>query len=437
MNNITSSELLVYGAGAVALLAFNAVFVAAEFSLIKLRYTRFASAKLKEAKRSPAVAVMLDNMSASIKALRLGISICSIGTGFLVSPLALALANSLGWAEGWQLRWSVLLSFLVAVGAHFVLGELVPRAMALQHPTRSLKAAMPFVGAFRLLASPVSAFFNAVASLVLRVLRLDPSMDLNLLNVEAQIRSMALDGDELPEMAERFLSNVLELRKRVAYDIMIPRNQLQYIDTKDSVEDNLALVRKMGHTRFPICEGDLDHCVGLLHIKDLFRSGKTGSQINWLKIKRPIVRFAMDEPLERVLQRFLKAKKHFGLLTDEFGGTVGAVTLEDVLEELVGEIQDEFDRDEERISDMGDGLYEVDGLTPLHDLSEQIGVELEAEEVSTFGGYITYELGRMPKLKETFRIKNLEITATGLDARRVLSASVRVIASEGDGEERD
>ena len=223
-------------------------------------------------------------------------------------------------------------------------------------------------------------------------------------------------------MTESILSNAMDLRKRVAHDIMIPRNQLSFFDTEDSIEENLSVARETGHTRFPVCEGDLDRCIGIVHIKDVFRTGKSTQEIELHQLKRPISRFSTDEPLEAVLQEFLKQKQHFALLIDEFGGAVGAVTLEDVLEELVGEIQDEFDLDREMISQLGEKSFLIDGLTPLHDVAEEIGVELESEEVSTFGGFITLKLGRMPHLNEVFTIDRLQVTVGNVDDRRVIAA---------------
>jgi len=424
----STSELTTCAVGAALLLTLNAIFVGAEFSLVKLRFTRFGSGRMKEARESERIGGLLEDMSSSIKLLRLGISMFSIGAAFLILPLAYTLTVRMGWAAGVELRTSLVLSLLVAVTAHFVLGELVPRAMALQHPVSTIRWALPFVMVFRILAKPLSVSLNFLSGLILKVLRLDPNLDLDLLDVEAQIRSLVNEGDELPPMAENIMSNALELRKRVAHDIMIPRNQLRYIDLEDTAEESLQIARKTGHTRFPICNGDLDDCVGIVHIKDAFRSGQEGTSIDWESLKRPMITFSMDEPLEAVLQRFLKTRKHFALLKDEFGGTVGAVTLEDVLEELVGDIQDEFDKEEALVTETSGGIFQVDGLTALHDLSDDLGIEFQAEEVSTFGGYITYELGRMPQQGEKFRIKDLEIEVTAVDERRVLGAQVRVVA---------
>jgi CBS domain containing-hemolysin-like protein len=423
----TASELTTCGIGAAVLLALNGIFVGAEFSLVKLRFTRFGSGRMKEARESERIAGLLEDMSASIKMLRLGISMFSIGAAFLILPLAYALTTHMGWAVGYELRVSIAISLLFAVMAHFVLGELVPRAVALQHPVNTIRWALPFVLVFRVLSRPLSAALNFLSGIILKVFRLDPNLDLDLLDVEAQIRSLVVEGDELPALSESIVSNALELRKRVAHDIMIPRNQLRYIDLEDTPAEQFELARATGHTRFPICNADLDHCVGIVHIKDVFRSGQEGMRIGWDKLKRPMITFSMDAPLERVLQRFLKTRKHFALLKDEFGGTVGAVTLEDVLEELVGDIQDEFDKEEKLVMATEGGGFEVDGLTALHDLADEIGIELSADEVSTFGGYITYELGRMPKLNEEFRINELEIKVLAVDERRVLKAEVKIV----------
>ncbi len=432
--NHSTNELILFGIALLGLLGMNAVFVATEFSLMKMRFTRFGTGKMDEMKESKPVADLLENMSSSLKVLRLGISLSTIAFGILSVPLVYVGLAKLAWFAENLFEVAIILSVLAAVSVHFVLGELIPRSIAMQTPIRTLQFTVPLVRIFQFIAQPFSNLFNAASRLVLKSLRLNPDSDLNLIDVESQIRSIVSDGDELPEVTESILNNVMDMRKRVAHDIMIPRNQLKFFDVEDPPEENLKVARDTGHTRFPVCEGDLDQCVGIVHIKDVFRIGKAPEDIDLNEVKRPIARFSMDEPLEAVLQGFLKQKQHFALLIDEFGGAVGAVTLEDVLEELVGEIQDEFDRDCEMISKLGDNAFLVDGLTPLHDVSEEIGVALESEDVSTFGGFITVKLGRMPRRNEVFTIDNLEITAGSMDDKRVIAATVQVI-EKGESEE--
>ena len=433
--NFSSNELILFGLAILVLLGMNAVFVATEFSLMKMRFTRFGTGKMDELKESKPVADLLENMSSSLKILRLGITLSTIVLGILFVPLVYAGLASQEWFGGHPLGMAIVFGIVFSVSIGFVFCELIPRSIAMQAPIRTLQFTVPFVRIFQFIAQPLSNLYNGVSRIVLKGLRLDADSDLNLIDVESQIRSIVSNGDELPEVTESILNNVMDLRKRVAHDIMIPRNQLKFFDVEDSPDENLKVARETGHTRFPVCEGDLDQCVGIVHIKDVFRIGKSSEEIDLNEVKRPIARFSMDEPLESVLQGFLKQKQHFALLIDEFGGTVGAVTLEDVLEELVGEIQDEFDRDREMISKLSEDSYLVDGLTPLHDVSQEIGVELESEEVSTFGGFITVKLGRLPRLNEVFTIGNLEITAGSMDDKRVIAASINVLERRDSAEE--
>lgn len=433
--NFSSNELILFGLAILVLLGMNAVFVATEFSLMKMRFTRFGTGKMDELKESKPVAALLENMSSSLKILRLGITLSTIVLGILFVPLVYAGLVSQEWFGGHPLGMAIVFGIVFSVSIGFVFCELIPRSIAMQAPIRTLQFTVPFVRIFQFIAQPLSNLFNGVSRMVLKGFRLDADSDLNLIDVESQIRSIVSNGDELPEVTESILNNVMDLRKRVAHDIMIPRNQLKFFDVEDSPDENLKVARETGHTRFPVCEGDLDQCVGIVHIKDVFRIGKSSEEIDLNEVKRPIARFSMDEPLESVLQGFLKQKQHFALLIDEFGGTVGAVTLEDVLEELVGEIQDEFDRDREMISKLSEDSYLVDGLTPLHDVSQEIGVELESEEVSTFGGFITVKLGRLPRLNEVFTIGNLEITAGSMDDKRVIAASINVLERRDSAEE--
>jgi CBS domain containing-hemolysin-like protein len=433
---ITLSEILVTILVVSALLSVNALFVATEFSLVKLRFTRFEEDTLDRARKSPMIAGMLDHMGSTIKVVRLGVTACTIGLGFVLVPLTLDLLRATGVAWGqWEVRAALAVSFALAVALHFILGELVPRALALQFPVRTLRITSWPVRITRILTSPFLNILGWGSDLLLRVFRLNSRLDLNLIDVEAQIRSLVSDGDEMPPLAEKMLHNVIDLRKRVAQDILLPRNQIQFLDLEDEVEINIELARTTGHTRFPLCEGDLDRCIGVVHIKDIFRSTVPYDQVDFRKIRREILRFPAQEPLEIVLQRFLRQKSHFALVTDEFGGTVGAITLEDILEELVGEIQDEFDREEALIRPLGDERFYVDGLAPVHDVSSEIGVPIEVEDVSTFGGLITSELGKIPSAEETFVLGRLEIKVLRVDEKRVLDTEVTVLPIDDEGTE--
>ena len=189
---------------------------------------------------------------------------------------------------------------------------------------------------------------------------------------------------------------------------------------------NLELAKQTGHTRFPLCEGSLDHCIGLIHIKDIFRFREDSQSIDLRRIKRPIIRVGQDENLSDILELLLRSKAHMALAVDEFGGTAGVITLENIIEEIVGDIQDEFDTEEANIKRLRDGEYLVSGLTPLHDLEKELDVELDTKEASTLGGLITSELGHIPAQRTRINMPPLHVVVTEVDEKRVIAARVTV-----------
>jgi CBS domain containing-hemolysin-like protein len=324
--------------------------------------------------------------------------------------------------------------FLLAVAVMFVIGELVPRALALQFPIPSLTWSSWVVSVFGWLSAPFLAVLDGFSSRLLGAFSINSSVDLNLVDVEAQIRSLMTSGEELPPIAEKLLHNVLDMRKRVAQDILLPRNQIVFLNLEEGIAANLETARTAGHTRFPLCENNLDRCIGLVHIKDIFRSREDPATLDLRRHRREILRFSEDEPVENVLQRMLKKRVHFALVVDEFGGAVGAVTLENVLEELVGDILDEFDKEEALIRFVEEGVYNIDGLAPLHDVCEELGVDLEAEDVSTFGGFITSSLGAMPVVGKPLTIGPLIVTVVSMNERRIISTRVQIAPDKNDEE---
>src|SRR5690625_860292 len=413
------------------LIAFNAVLVAGEFALIQLSFGRLAAMKRDDLPRG--ITSLLSDLNQSSRVIRLGIGLATITLGFaLVAPLEqLAIIFSIE-ATG---TLAVILAVFLTVCVHFLIGELAPRALALSHPLSVLRIAVPVILPLRLLLGPFIRVLVQILEWRFNLFGLKIEMETELIYAEVQIRSLLATGHTPSPMMEMILRNTITLRKRVVQDILLPRNKIQYFDLLDSNETNLTVARDTGHTRFPLCEGDLDQCIGLVHIKDIFRFRGDWREIDLRKMKREIVRFSLDDPLDIVLQRLLRQRRHMALVQDEFGGTVGIVTLEDVLEELVGDIQDEFDREEDLIKALPDGEYLIDGLTPIHDVAEELGVEIENPEVSTFGGFITSSLGRMPTKETTFISGHLQIRVTGVNEKRVTSARVRILQVIGEAKD--
>jgi CBS domain containing-hemolysin-like protein len=226
-----------------------------------------------------------------------------------------------------------------------------------------------------------------------------------------------------PEVFE-IVGNTLEMSQLNVQDAMVPRNQVQVLDDQDTLEKNMEIARTCGHTRLPLCIGNLDHCLGIIHVKYAFRLLSEGTPIDLRSLAKAPAMLSKSDTLPVALRKMMKWKVHMALVRDEFGGIDGVITLEDMLEEVVGEIQDEFDADEHSVEKIGEGRWRVAGLTPVHELPDELKLDENGneDELTSFGGFVTRELGRIPEKGETVGLQHLKVTILEADDTRVLSA---------------
>jgi CBS domain containing-hemolysin-like protein len=254
-----------------------------------------------------------------------------------------------------------------------------------------------------------------------KLLRIKPVAGAELAHSEEELR-LILDesekSDEVSELGRDLLVNALDLRQRVVRDIMTPRGEVVFLDLEESFEENVKKALESRHTRFPLCRGHLDNAVGLIHIKELMPMMRD-PQPDLLRIKRELIPVPEMMSLEKLLSLFLTRHAHLAIVVDEYGGTVGMVTLENVLEEIVGDIQDEFDTEKAEFRKINENEFSVDGSLGLYELRDLAGLELESADVSTIGGYVTHLLGHLPKQGEQVRIDNYLVTISQTDGRRV------------------
>ncbi len=416
---------LVLSGGLLVFLWIKILLTACETSLVKLRYSLGQATELEALREHPAVNKLLDRSDRVAHILRLGNLASTIGAGLFFFSLLIAITGIQPGKNGSFLYG--LAAFLLAVILTYVLGQMLPRSLALKNPSNTLrKTAFPVLLVVQLL-TPFHRGLVRLGSRLFSLCGLNYQDDFNLLDVEVQIRALADEEGAVSPELQKILRNTLRLRELDVSDVIVPRHQVQYFDLEDSLADNFELARSTGHTRFPLCEGDLDNCIGIIHIKDLFRYRGDPSKIDLRRIRRNILSFNADDPLELALKKLLAQKIHMALVLDEFGGTIGVTTLEGILEELVGDIQDEFDIGEkEMVSRTPEGGFMVDGLTPIHDLEEITGLEVENDEVSTVGGLITAELGRIPEPGEKIQLEDppLHLTIREVDEKRVISVLI-------------
>ena len=216
------------------------------------------------------------------------------------------------------------------------------------------------------------------------------------------------------------LENIIDYTERTARHAMIPRGDVVYLSLARSLEENFRVIGQTTHTRFPLGTVDIDHVAGMIHVKDLFlRRDRLKSSEDLVELKRDILFVPESRPLDALLREFQQRRTHMAIVVDEYGGTAGMITLEDVIEEIVGEIQDEFDREPPKVEETPDGLV-FDGLTVLDDVWEKLGIEVdEASDVSTLGGFVTERLGRIPRIGDRAAINGYDLRVLEMKGRRV------------------
>lgn len=389
---------------ALFLVALNAFFVAAEFSLVKVRKTRLAELSESGSRKATLALAVTSQLDAYLSACQLGITLASLGLGWLGEPaiatlLAPLFKNLVAWDGVLTHTVSVVIAFLLITFLHIVLGELVPKSIAIQRAeSAALWTAGPLKMFYRLFY-PVIRFLNGLANLILKLGGISPANESDLAHTEEELR-MLVDASQrhgiLDKMEGKLLDNVFEFSDRVVSEVMVPRQDMMCLYIQDSMEEVLETVKTSGHTRYPLCDDDKDNVIGLVHMRDLLSLSESSVK-NIGELKRDILIVPEGMPISHLVQKMRVQRTHLAVVVDEFGGTAGMVTIEDLIEELVGEIYDEFESAEQaEIIKSGESEYLINGRVLLDDLSELLAVEFEDETVSTIGGFVFNRLGRKP-----------------------------------------
>jgi len=409
------------------LVALNGFFVACEFAIVKVRASQLDTLAEEGNMGARFAKYVRGHLDAYLSATQLGITLASLALGwigeqFLVNILEpfFALANI--HSHAFATSVSVALAFIGITFLHIVFGELGPKYTAIANPLSVVLRLIRPLGAFYILFKPAIWLLHKSSNFLLQtVLRRQPVPSTELAHSEEELRLILEQSEksqEVSPLGRSLLMNVLDLRDRVVRDIMTPRGEIVFLDLEDEFEANIRKAIESKHTRFLLCRENLDNTVGLIHIKELLPMMRDPHP-DLLKIKRDLIPVPEMMPLEKLLKLFLTRHAHLALVVDEFGGTVGMVTLENVLEELVGDIQDEFDFEKEEFRKISVNEFSVDGALGLYELNDLAKLELGSADVSTIGGYVTHLLGHLPKQGEQVKIDNYLVTVSQTDGRRI------------------
>jgi len=410
------------------LVLLNAFFVAAELALVRIRDTQLEALVAKGNRRAKMARHIVNHIDAYISTTQFGITLASMGLGVAVEPVFRDLLAPL--FELFKIM-SAAIQGGIAIGVGFfvncylliVVGELVPKAIAIRRTLQtSLWVASPLNWFYRI-SFPFIWLLHRSSQFVLR--RLGFSTEgFQSVHSEEELRlvlSASQSAAGGTAAGRNIILNALDLRHRVAREVMRPRHEITGFNTDATIAECLALAEKTHYSRFPLCEGgDLDQTPGVVHIKDLYAlRDKARTAADLLPLARKLVYVPETARLEKMLHLFLERKTHFAVVVDEYGGTTGIVTLENVLEALVGQIQDEFDSEKSELARVSENVWEVAGTLPLHELEKIIGTVEHDEGIATASGWVTQKFGGFPKSGDMLAVGACELRVEEMDGPRV------------------
>ncbi|HXI73423.1 MAG TPA: hemolysin family protein [Verrucomicrobiae bacterium] len=411
-----------------ALVLLNGFFVAAELALVRIRDTQLEALVAKGNRRAKMARHIINHIDAYISTTQFGITLASMGLGVAVEPVFRDLLAPIFellkiTAENVQSGIAIGVGFFVNCYLLIVIGELVPKAIAIRRTLNTaLWVASPLNWFYRI-SYPFIWLLHRSSQFVLRQLGFSTE-EFHSVHSEEELRLLLSASQSAAggtAVGRNIVLNALDLRHRTAREVMRPRHEITAFNTDATIAECLVLAEKTRYSRFPICEGgDLDKTPGVVHIKDLYAlrdRAQTAAEL--LPAARKLIYVPETARLEKMLQLFLERKSHIAVIVDEYGGTTGIVTLENVLEALVGQIQDEFDSEKSELSRVGENVWEAAGTLPLHELEKIIGTVEHDEGIATASGWLTQRLGGFPKTGDTLTVGTCELRVEEMDGRRV------------------
>ena len=401
------------------LILANAFFVGAEYGLVTSRRTRILELEHEGNKRARSVRRITSDPPRFIAAMQLGVTMTSLGIGALGEQL---LANKFDAVMASVL--AVIVALLIVTYLHVVIGELVPKGIALGHPERAALAVSGTVRGFFVLFRPLIWILQESSALILRALGLQPPGAEHEAHSEAELRmllSSSAEQGEIEHEEQEMLYKVFDFADKEVADVMVPRPEVVAISIELPAEEALKAVLESPYTRYPIYRESLDDIVGVLHIRDLILAlhdrGIVSVDMNTLV--RPAYMVPETKDLGALLSEFRRTNQHLAIVIDEYGSMEGIVTLEDLLEEIVGEIEDEFDLPDETVERVDDDTIRIDGTFPIDDFNEQFECELPDEDYHTIAGFVFGELGRTAEPGDEVRHDGLLFKVDSVEGQRI------------------
>lgn len=383
----------------IILIALTAFFVATEFAIVKVRPSRIEQLIAEGNKSAIAAKEVITHLDEYLSACQLGITVTALGIGWLGEPTIVRLLNPLFAKLELSDSLTSLLSFIIAFALvtylHVVVGELAPKTVAIQKAeTITLLFSRPII-LFYKLTYPFILLLNGSGRLLVRLFGMKPTGEHDDAHTEDEIRLLlnkSYESGKINQSELKYVTNIFEFDETIAREIMVPRTQIKTISIDDSIDDIIEMIQKEGYTRYPVIKKDKDHILGYINARELL-IGKIKNKEQQLEAYiNPIIHVIETVPIRELLIKMQKERIHMAILTDEYGGTRGLVTVEDILEEIVGEIRDEFDTHEiPDIRKIEENHYIIKGTLLIDEVNDLLGINIPNEDVDTVGGWLLKE----------------------------------------------
>jgi putative hemolysin len=401
-------------------------FSGAEMALVSLREGQVRSLA-NRGKRGQRAAKLASDPNRFLSAVQIGVTVATLLSGaFGAATLATAMRSALirhHLSDGLASTLSLITVTVVISFFSLVLQELAPKRLALQRPESLALIAAPLLDRISVLARPLVWLLSKSTNVVVRLLGGDPSAGRDVMSAE-ELQDLVVGHQALSLDERQIVADVFDAGKRQLREVLLPRTEVEFIAADTPLARAAEIAAKAPHSRFPVYQESYDDVIGFVHVRDLLNPGLAGKDMRVGDVTRQVERLPISKRVLPALSEMRRNRSHLAIVIDEYGGTAGIVTLEDLVEELVGDIRDEYDTEEGSPRQLPSGQVEVDGLLNLDEFAEQTGVDLPEGPYETVAGYVLAALGRLPSVGDTVEVAGRRITVTEMDARRI--ARVRV-----------
>lgn len=431
---------------AFVLVACNGFFVLSEFAIVKVRRSRLEELSKNGVANSELALKILHRLDSYLSATQLGITLSSLALGWIGEPAIARLLERLitpyVQIEGVLLHTiSFIIAFTTITLMHVVLGEIVPKSIAIAKAEQSTLVIARPLHIFWVVFNPVIRTFDIIAGFFLRRIGIEAASDHESAHSEEELKYIvgeSLKGGVLDSLEGSIIKNAVDFSDTNANEVMTPRRDIIFLKAENSYEKNLEIILNSGYTRFPFCVDNIDKVTGLIHIRDLLQSSlKHEDEKDLSKLVREMIIIPETTSISKVLQKMNEKQIHTAIVLDEYGGTAGLLTLEDIVEEIMGDISDEHDLKSIDYVQISEGVYEFDGMTPVDEAIEVLNIDIEEPEQVTLGGYVFNLLDRVPVIGDTISDKHCEYEVIEVDGARIIKLKATLCSEKAKEQDKE